>query len=343
MARDVQSLWDRFAASADQVPLHEWQRQILEERLAAHRAAGLVRARRRAAVGWGQVGTQVLATLALAASTTACKSTMSVPGDRDTGVADTLRSETQDASAAIDLPPAQPDSVAASEATPSAQCATQVLTADLFPVRGTARGPRVDGESCDNGLGTFFVGPGDNDPLENGDLAPYEQDYFTTVTYTGTVPADANGPGVYGFLLHAPANALSANLWGWTGASAPEVGTYDSATNCGRLEFDVTLPVPPGVVCTALYGPCDPGCSPAGEDSFVCMPEYPKLLYEARPAATCGTPQVSARGNWLLTITSVSPLPFPNGHQYFQTHGHLAATLVNLYDPSDSIVLSLDF
>jgi len=35
----VQSLWDRIAVAADQVPLHEWQRQILEERLAAHRAA----------------------------------------------------------------------------------------------------------------------------------------------------------------------------------------------------------------------------------------------------------------------------------------------------------------
>ena len=35
----VQSLWDRIAADAEQVPLHEWQRQMLEERLAAHRAA----------------------------------------------------------------------------------------------------------------------------------------------------------------------------------------------------------------------------------------------------------------------------------------------------------------
>jgi hypothetical protein len=45
MARDVQSLRDRITASADQVPLHEWQRQILEERLAAHRAADLDEAR----------------------------------------------------------------------------------------------------------------------------------------------------------------------------------------------------------------------------------------------------------------------------------------------------------
>ena len=34
----VQSLWDRIAGAADQVPLHEWQREILEERMAAHRA-----------------------------------------------------------------------------------------------------------------------------------------------------------------------------------------------------------------------------------------------------------------------------------------------------------------
>jgi putative addiction module component (TIGR02574 family) len=35
----VQSLWDRIATAADQVPLQEWQRQVLEERMAAHRAA----------------------------------------------------------------------------------------------------------------------------------------------------------------------------------------------------------------------------------------------------------------------------------------------------------------
>ena len=35
----VQSLWDRIAERAGQVPLHEWQQKLLEERLAAHRAA----------------------------------------------------------------------------------------------------------------------------------------------------------------------------------------------------------------------------------------------------------------------------------------------------------------
>jgi hypothetical protein len=35
MAHDIHNPCDRIAASADQAPLHEWQRQLLEERLAA--------------------------------------------------------------------------------------------------------------------------------------------------------------------------------------------------------------------------------------------------------------------------------------------------------------------
>ena len=35
----VQSVWDRIAATADNVPLHEWQQALLEERLASHRDA----------------------------------------------------------------------------------------------------------------------------------------------------------------------------------------------------------------------------------------------------------------------------------------------------------------
>ena len=50
MARDIQSLWEWIAASADQVPLHEWQRLLLEERLVAHRAAEASEAR-----PWGEV------------------------------------------------------------------------------------------------------------------------------------------------------------------------------------------------------------------------------------------------------------------------------------------------
>ena len=35
----VQSLWDRIAATAGQVPLQDWQQALLEERLAEHRLA----------------------------------------------------------------------------------------------------------------------------------------------------------------------------------------------------------------------------------------------------------------------------------------------------------------
>lgn len=35
----MHDLWDHMAASADQVPLTDWQRVLLDERLAAHRAA----------------------------------------------------------------------------------------------------------------------------------------------------------------------------------------------------------------------------------------------------------------------------------------------------------------
>jgi putative addiction module component (TIGR02574 family) len=34
----VQSLWDRIAANLDQVPVPQWHRGVLDERLAAHEA-----------------------------------------------------------------------------------------------------------------------------------------------------------------------------------------------------------------------------------------------------------------------------------------------------------------
>jgi putative addiction module component (TIGR02574 family) len=34
----VQSLWDRIAAKPDQVPVPQWHKRVLEERLAAHEA-----------------------------------------------------------------------------------------------------------------------------------------------------------------------------------------------------------------------------------------------------------------------------------------------------------------
>lgn len=35
----VQSLWDRIAATSEQVPVPEWHRDIIRERLAAYEAA----------------------------------------------------------------------------------------------------------------------------------------------------------------------------------------------------------------------------------------------------------------------------------------------------------------
>ena len=35
----VQSLWDRIAATAEQVPVPEWHREIIRERLAAYHAS----------------------------------------------------------------------------------------------------------------------------------------------------------------------------------------------------------------------------------------------------------------------------------------------------------------
>lgn len=35
----VQSLWDRIAATSEQVPVPEWHREIIHERLAAYHAA----------------------------------------------------------------------------------------------------------------------------------------------------------------------------------------------------------------------------------------------------------------------------------------------------------------
>ena len=320
----------------------------------------------------GHVRTQIWATLALslaAASTTACRNPLGVPGARDSGVTDDSRSESKDALPSLDLSvppdsggfagvrdtglaqdsrretwdalvtvdlPARPDSGQASDATPAAQCANQVLDSRLVPVRGTVRGPRVEAEVCGNGLGTSFLGP------EDYLVTPYNQDFFTTSVYGGAVPPGSYGPGFYGFLLRAPADALSADLSGSTGASAPEVGTYDSATSCGSLDFDVTLPVPPGVVCTTPYGPCDPGCKGSGEMA-ICEPAPAMMYYRAASAAACGSNQYPPQGDWQLTIASVSPLAVPDGYQHFQTHGHLTATLVNQDDPSDSVVLNLDF
>ena len=325
----------------------------------------------------GQVRPQAWTTLALflvLGSTTACKNAMNVRGTRDAAAMDDgpsaaqnlkdtspvfislvppdvgrasgpsdvamvreVRAETPDSQLVLDLP-GPPDTDQTSETNPTAQCAKQVVDSMRSPVTGTARGPKVDGEVCTNGLGTYLGGPNDatNVPL-------YVQDFYTTTVYTGAVPHNSMAPGVYGFLMHAPADAVSAELSNWIGVSAAAVGTYDSATNCGGLDFKVVLPVPPGVVCPTFLGPCDPGCVGVGE-MWVCQPANAELHYPARSSATCESYQDHPpQGDWRLTITSVSPLANPMPYANFRTHGHLTATLVNQDDPSDSVVLNLDF
>lgn len=264
---------------------------------------------------------------------------MSARGARDGGVSEDSRFESPsvsiDALPSADFPP-QPDFGQAAEATP-AGCANQVLDSYSIPVHGTVRGPRVEAEICDNGLGTSFIGP------QEPNLTPYVQYFSTTTQASGAVPYGSKGPGAYGFLVHVPADAISASLSGSAGASAAAVGSYDSATNCDQLDFVVTLPVPPGLACTSLYPPCDPGCEAGGGELVTCVPAPVRMRYRARSAATCGPIQSPPAGDWLLTITSVSPLAVPYGYLHFETHGHLTATLVNLDDASDSVVLELDF
>jgi len=53
----VQSLWDRIAATSEQIPVPEWHRDILRERLAAYKAnPGIGRS-------WADVRTDIERTL----------------------------------------------------------------------------------------------------------------------------------------------------------------------------------------------------------------------------------------------------------------------------------------
>ncbi|HET7542041.1 MAG TPA: hypothetical protein VFK05_19375 [Polyangiaceae bacterium] len=215
-------------------------------------------------------------------------------------------------------------------------CAEQVLESIFIPVHGTVTGPKVAGVICENGLGTFFLGP------EDSGLTPYEQAFYTTTKDLGAVVSPSAMTGTYGFHLTAPAAAVSADLSGWVGASAAVVGTYTSAANCGFFDFTVTLPIPPDVVCTTPFSPCDPGCEGTGE-AFVCVPAPARLRYQARPAATCQSQPDPAQGGWQLNVTSVAALGASDTHRHFNTHGQLQATLINRDDATDSVTLDLEF
>jgi hypothetical protein len=72
-------------------------------------------------------------------------------------------------------------------------------------------------------------------------------------------------------------------------------------------------------------------------------PAHPKLRYSALPAAQCSSYQDPAKGDWQLTVTSVCSHVVPGTCLNYVTQGHPTATLVNEADPSDSMVLNLDF
>lgn len=239
-----------------------------------------------------------------------------------------------DARPIVDLPiapdgPSPPDGPAASG------CAAERLDGSRLPVRGTARGATVDGVVCQDGLGTAF------EP-QTGNLGLYAQTFDTTMDPPLLLGLASSGGQPFGFAFSRPTDAQAGVVSGWVGAGA-DPGTFDSGTACGWLDFEVTLPIPNGVVCPASYDRCGPDCSVQGELGL-CMPKHATRRYGARTAAPgCQGNQELALGGWQLTITSVAPAVDPGGLREFDSHGHLTATLVNEKDPSDTVVLDLVF
>jgi hypothetical protein len=246
---------------------------------------------------------------------------------RDAAVTQDLRPQSRDTLVAADLA-TEPDSRQATDGAPPVRCTNQTAVASEVPVLGSIRGPKLDGVVCDNGLETVFLGP------QGSAVSSYAQSFDTIY--------DSNDSYAHAFLFDMPADVSSASLSGFTGTTSPEVGTYASATNCGWLRFQVSLPIPPGVICPTVYGPCGPDCEGEGEMG-ICVPAHTTLFYIALPAAQCGPYQDPPKGDWQLTLTSVSPYVVPGTLINYLTHGHLTAMLVNEADPSDSIVLNFDF
>ena len=193
-------------------------------------------------------------------------------------------------------------------------------------VSGSIRGFKVDAVVRDNGIETYFLGPGASGSSEYSQL------------FDGIYDA---GNAAEQFEVRTPSDAVTAKLSGWASATAAEVGTYPPA-GCAYFTFEMRLPIPPGVVCPAKFAPCGPECEPVGELAL-CSPARPKVRYSARPAATCSSNVPSALGDWRLQLTSVCPHPVADTLVNFETHGHLSATLVNEADASDTVSMSLDF
>lgn len=206
----------------------------------------------------------------------------------------------------------------------SGACASEATGPSSTAVTGSVRGS-VDGVLLEGGVTTRFLGPG------SSAFSDYAQSFEAGV--------DAGGKLVNAFELRIPSDRVTASFTGLAGAAASELGVY-SELDCGWFRFEMTFPVPDGIVCPSFIGNCRPDCEPSGE-AGVCMPAAPKVRYAAESACSDGA--ASARGSWQLELTSICPLPASGTLLNFQTHGRLTATLVNELDAADTIELELEF
>jgi|SRR5688572_28707968 hypothetical protein len=204
----------------------------------------------------------------------------------------------------------------------SGSCASQPVQAASNPVSGTVRGPWIDAVLRENGLRTHFLGPG------GSAFSAYSQSFERVV--------DAGGAVADEFAVRMPSDVVTASLTGWAGTAASEVGAY-SELDCGWFSFEMTFPVPDGIVCPSQFANCRPDCEPSGELGL-CVPASPKVRYTAVSAC-----EASAHGNWQLELTSVCPHPVSGTLINYQTHGQLTATLINELDASDRVAVNFEF
>jgi len=195
-------------------------------------------------------------------------------------------------------------------------------------VSGTFHGSKLDGVVCENGLGTDFLSPG-----------PAARPVYTQ---SFSMPSSPAGDRLTNFQFNLPSEVSAAFFQAGIDTAFAAVGAYSSDQQCGSIRFEVQLPIPPGVFCPTLFGPCDPGCEGYGEMA-ICQPGHPRLIYLARTGASCATSQDIGIGDWRLTLASVVPHVVPGTLINYQTHGHLSATLVSEADSSDTVAVELDF
>jgi hypothetical protein len=203
----------------------------------------------------------------------------------------------------------------------SGACPGQGAQRSPTPVTGTLRGARVDAVVRDGGVETNFLGPGGSPTSE------YAQSFST---------ANANGKAADSFVFSLPTDVVTASLAGWVGATGAEVGSY-AGVGCGGFTFEMSFPIPPGVVCPAMFGDCGPDCKPSGE-AGICLPANPKVRYGNARSSPC-----LPVGDWHLELTSVCPRAASGSLVHFVTHGHVSTTLTNEADATDTVVMNLDF